>query len=283
MMDVTDKVASTVPQMVIHLAQEGGSAVPTANAASYPNETTDDAVDIAMVAGGIWIIFEAKSPSGYLAVRGPAVSNDGTFMNSGSHRAAFLDMARRDLVLGHARLGAFEVVPDKVLSLHSRHIRSALWFFDNSPAFDGTGYPNAIDLTEPPTAAPEAVSYVGSPGNRSVQDALIARFRLLRRLPQNHDNEGASAPDPASVDAAIAFVGTMSTSTPCSATLNDEGQAVIEFEDRVSGLYADLTFLPSGRVEMYRRQPGKESVLFEAALGSKRTRAFLVDEVDVVF
>jgi hypothetical protein len=115
------------------------------------------------------------------------------------------------------------------------------------------------------------------------RDRLIARFRLLRHLPNNHDNEGASVPNLGSVDAAIAFISSVTTSTPASASLNDAGAAVIEFEDRSTGLFADVTFLPSGRVEVYRRKPGVDSVRFEDELSAKRTREFLAQEVDVVY
>ena len=111
---------------------------------------------------------------------------------------------------------------------------------------------------------------------------MVARFRLLKRLPKNHDNEGAAAANPNSVDAAIAFTNSMTTSTPCSATLNDEGLAVIEFEERSTGLFADVTFVAPGIVEIYRRRPGVESVLFEGPLHSARVSDFLADEVDVI-
>src|SRR5258707_17843 len=58
------------------------------------------------------------------------------------------------------------------------------------------------------------------------RDHVKTRFRLLRRLPADHDNEGAAAAQPDSVDAAIAFVDQMRAyPAPFYATLDDDGSA----------------------------------------------------------
>jgi hypothetical protein len=114
-------------------------------------------------------------------------------------------------------------------------------------------------------------------------DRTKARFRLLRRLQRNHDGEGAAAADRESVDAAIAFLGTMQCSRPYFATLNDDGFAVIEFEDRLTGFFGDLTFQPDGVVQCYARQPGTESQFLEQALDSPQMRDFLDTHIGVVF
>lgn len=190
---------------------------------------------------------------------------------------SFLDLSQSGYFLPTSRFGK---VPT-MRQMGDVRMRQALRMW--SP-YEAAGRISAQALLfEPQTAVPELVSYVGLADHQSKRDALIARFRLLRRLPDNHDNEGASAANRASVDAAIALVYKMSTSTPCSATLNDDGHAVIEFEDRMAGLYAEVTFLPSGRVEIYCRRRGRESVLFEDKLDSDKVRQFLADEVDVAF
>jgi hypothetical protein len=95
-------------------------------------------------------------------------------------------------------------------------------------------------------------------------------------LPKNHDAEGASAPDKRSVDIAIATVDEFEEPfPPCLATLDDDGSAVLEFEDRVMGSFADITFHADGIVECYRRQNGAPSEFFEGPLRSSEVQSFL--------
>ena len=84
-------------------------------------------------------------------------------------------------------------------------------------------------------------------------DRVKARLRMLKRLPTNHDGEGAAAPNARSIDAAIAFVDQISSGPNFNATLDDDGSAVIEFENRATGFFADITFRNPGHVELYRR------------------------------
>src|SRR6266478_747821 len=87
------------------------------------------------------------------------------------------------------------------------------------------------------------------------REHIKARFRLLRRLPANHDNEGAEAPNPKSVDTAIAFIDSIKEPFPsCLATLDDDGSAVIEFQGKSKGFFADLTFRNDGNIECYQRE-----------------------------
>jgi hypothetical protein len=103
------------------------------------------------------------------------------------------------------------------------------------------------------------------------RERVKARFRLLRRLPANHDNEGAAAPVAETVDAAIAFIDRLRTAPPYFATLNDDGWAVIEFEDPLRGFYADITFAPSKRLLCYSRKTGTPSLAFEGSEDDART------------
>jgi hypothetical protein len=116
------------------------------------------------------------------------------------------------------------------------------------------------------------------------RDRVKARFRLLRRLPADHDNEGAAAAQHESVDAAIAFIDQMCDyPAPFYATLDDDGSAVIEFEDRTTGFFADLTFRGKHAVVCYVRHPNSPSHLLEGQLNSRAVRDFLSTEMDVVF
>ena len=67
------------------------------------------------------------------------------------------------------------------------------------------------------------------------------------------------------------------------ATLDDDGSAVIEFEDRSKGFFADLMFRADGIVECYRRETGAPSEFFEGALGSLEAQDFIKRNIHVVF
>src|ERR1700730_13034919 len=73
------------------------------------------------------------------------------------------------------------------------------------------------DVVEDAPAADDVSSAVRSASGSKITEPSVVllhdgrerikvRFRLLRRLPPNHDAEGASAPCPLSVDRAIAFI-----------------------------------------------------------------------------
>jgi len=118
------------------------------------------------------------------------------------------------------------------------------------------------------------------PLRRSIDHAK-ARFRMLRRLPNNYDNEGASAPNSASVDAAIAFLDRLTDMPGICATLSDAGSAVIEIDDTESGFFGEITFLSDNKVECYRRRKGAPSVLIEGTIQEAEIKRFLVDEMGI--
>lgn len=137
-----------------------------------------------------------------------------------------------------------------------------------------------VDLAR--SQAPHRTKPSVSPLHGSTERVKV-RFRMLRRLPENHDKSGASAPCPKSIDAAIAFVDRIQGSFPPScATLDDDGSAVIEFEDRTTGLFADIMFQKGGKIECYRRLPHKQSELVEGKLDSDLIRNFLSDELGII-
>jgi hypothetical protein len=113
------------------------------------------------------------------------------------------------------------------------------------------------------------------------RDRVKARFRLLRRLPADHDNEGAAAAH--SIDAAIAFVDQVRAyPAPLYATLDDDGSAVIEFENRGTGFFADVTFRGKDEVVCYVRQPNSQSQLIEGQLSSRPIRYFLLSQMQLI-
>jgi hypothetical protein len=127
-------------------------------------------------------------------------------------------------------------------------------------------------LTEP------SISYVRGPRER-----VKARFRMLRRLPANHDGCGALAPNSDSIDAAISFIDHISGARSFTATLDDDGSAVIEFEERRAGYFADITFRADGQIEAYRREPYKPSEFFVGTLDAADTRRFLRTQMGLAF
>jgi hypothetical protein len=107
-----------------------------------------------------------------------------------------------------------------------------------------------------------------------------ARLRMLRRLPKNHDGEGASSPDSRSVDAAIAFLDRLPSNLTMVPTLSSEGDAVIEFSDD-HGLRADIAFCARGeRLECYWKEPGQPSLFAEGSLSAPAVRALLRGRFD---
>jgi hypothetical protein len=115
-----------------------------------------------------------------------------------------------------------------------------------------------------------------------LHDRVKARFRMLRRLPSDHDGEGAAAPNSKSIDRAIAFIDRIAKGPNFNATLDDDGSAVIEFEDRATGFFADITFRANGRVEFYKRAPGQESDFFEGEIETPEARTFLEYKIGLV-
>jgi hypothetical protein len=116
-----------------------------------------------------------------------------------------------------------------------------------------------------------------------IKERVKGRFRLLRRLKANHDNEGAAAANPKTVDMAIAFIDAMTRYREFFATLDDDCSAVIEFEDRGIGFFADITFKSDGTIECYRRSQNQPSLTFSGALDSEVTRQFLETELHIDF
>lgn len=82
----------------------------------------------------------------------------------------------------------------------------------------------------------------------------IDRFAMLRHLFENHDGEGAAAPDQGSIEIAIGMLNALASGA-IRPTLNDDGMAVIEIEDRAKGLYAEITFTNGLDAEVYVRMP----------------------------
>ncbi len=116
------------------------------------------------------------------------------------------------------------------------------------------------------------------------RNAMAVRLRMLRSLPSDHDGQGAAAPSIESIDAALAFLGHLVTPHRFSVTVNDDGYAVVEFEDRKSGFAADITFLDgNGLVECYYRPSRFEpSDMITGMLNDSDVQAFLSQKMGVV-
>jgi hypothetical protein len=130
---------------------------------------------------------------------------------------------------------------------------------------------------EPEPVTRPSVTYI-----HSRSDRVKARFRMLRRLLTDHDREGAAAPNFKSIDTAIAFIDRIEKAPDFNATLDDDGSAVIELENRATGFFADITFRAGGRVEFYKREPGQESEFFEGELETPEARQFLISKIGLV-
>lgn len=138
-------------------------------------------------------------------------------------------------------------------------------------------------------AAPTEVDYLRSAaaptGNvvpideARTKQKVKKHLRMLRHLSADHDGEGASAPIPSSVDEALAFIPSIRTQLAYGPTLNDAGQAVIEFENRSLGVFADVTFHgdAEGNVDCYSSRRGVPSVLVTGTLTDSKIIDLLVE------
>jgi hypothetical protein len=150
----------------------------------------------------------------------------------------------------------------------------------------GTALPAASSGTQGCTDATPTKRRITEPSVvalHGMKDRVKTRFRILRRLLDNHDREGACGANKASVDAAIAFIDSMTHYPPFFATLDDDGFAVIEFEDKATGFFADLTFKPNHVVECYRRTSGKASLSYAGSLKDEDIQQTLIAELRIAF
>jgi hypothetical protein len=129
--------------------------------------------------------------------------------------------------------------------------------------------------TAPQPATQPSQGKLGTPSDR-----VKARLRMLRALPANHDRQGAMAPNTKSIDTAIAFIDLTANTPSFTATLDDDGSAVLEFENRAAEFFADITFRSDGRIEFYKREGGRESEYFED-IKIEDARKFLEPQVEL--
>lgn len=110
-------------------------------------------------------------------------------------------------------------------------------------------------------------------------DRTKARLRMLRRLPVNHDGEGAAAANERSVDAAIFFLDGFAFALHPSTTIDDDGNAVLEFRDRDKGFFGDITFKDSGQVEIYFRPQKAPSEMLSGRVHEAEILDFLATKL----
>lgn len=115
------------------------------------------------------------------------------------------------------------------------------------------------------------------------REKTVARLRRLKRLPADHDNEGAAAPDEGSVDQAIAFVSSATSDLLYHATVSDDGLAVLEFEDRAMRRFASMTFHADGQVDFYRSFGPSAPTITSDLLRSNEMRTALRNFLGVHF
>lgn len=99
----------------------------------------------------------------------------------------------------------------------------------------------------------------------SAGDVLDARLSILEGLDEDHDGEGASAPNHSSISIARRVLSSIRFDAPVfSVGLTSEGNAVAEFEEE--GSFGQLIFMPDLTIEAYLSPAKGESVLLEGCL-----------------
>jgi len=140
-------------------------------------------------------------------------------------------------------------------------------------------YPSPVSNSK----SPELSAYNQAPAQRNSITWEVAhaktRFRMLRRLSANHDNEGALAPQQTTVDMAIAFLDKLNGIKNLLATLTDDGEAVIEVNEPERGFFGEFTFFSDGRIECYRRLRNESSITVEGTLDSDSIAKFVNEEM----
>lgn len=153
-------------------------------------------------------------------------------------------------------------------------------------AYVESSFPRRFDVeqTAVPAQQPISRSQLTNPAEIVVplvptsRGRARSRLRMLRRLPTNHDGEGAQAPDANSVDSAIAFLDRLPAEEFLLVpTLSADGEAVIEFRTPL-GVHADITFCDRGqRLACYWKSPGQPSLFAEGPPSQVDVRKMLRD------
>lgn len=108
-------------------------------------------------------------------------------------------------------------------------------------------------------------------------DHACARIKLFGNYKQDWDGEGAAAPKSELLNAALRFLRRLQPWHPTpSATLDAEGQPVIEFRDAETSLFGKVRFVASDRVEIFAVTAGEEDYC-EGDLSSVDVLRFLSD------
>jgi hypothetical protein len=112
-------------------------------------------------------------------------------------------------------------------------------------------------------------------------DHACARIRSFKSLDSDWDGEGAEAPSPALLDAALRFLRRLQPWHPTpSATLDAYGQPVIEFRDQGTSFFGKVRFVSPTRVELFVSAGNDESYI-EGHLASVDVLRFLSDQMQI--
>jgi hypothetical protein len=129
-----------------------------------------------------------------------------------------------------------------------------------------------IPVTLPVVAEPTTCSAPAAKNNlpqTELWPEASRRLSYLATIGEDHDGEGAAAPDPSSISVAILFVRQLPYYSPDPLVgVNTDGHAVVEFHDEEE--LSQVTFLPGRIAEVYSARDGHDGVWFEGSIDDSR-------------
>jgi hypothetical protein len=112
-------------------------------------------------------------------------------------------------------------------------------------------------------------------------DHACARIRSFENFDTDWDGEGAEAPNPELLNAALRFLRRLQPWHPTpSATLDAYGQPVIEFRDHDASFFGKVRFISQTQVALFA-STGREESYIEGDLASADVLRFLSDQIQV--
>jgi hypothetical protein len=116
----------------------------------------------------------------------------------------------------------------------------------------------------------------------TVDVIAIARFKTFARYADDWDDRGAKAPNQEAIDGAMQFLSNLQPWHPAPfATIDREGNAVIELNDASTNYFGSIIFSSATCVELYVRRGDRPSAFFEGDVGSADARHFLSAEMQI--
>jgi hypothetical protein len=116
----------------------------------------------------------------------------------------------------------------------------------------------------------------------SATEHAIARFKTFATYGDDWDDRGARAPNQEAIDGAMQFLSNLQPWHPAPfATIDREGNAIIELNDASTNYFSSIVFNSATHVELYAHRGDRPSAFFEGDVRSNDARHFLSVEMQI--